>query len=441
MVDRIGALLFAVFLALPASARAQDASVNGAAVDESNALLPGVTVTATEVATGRQVVGVTGQNGAYRLLGLPAGQYTLQAAPPGFASATTSVELLVGQNATINFTLKVASVEETLNVSGSAPLVDTKAAQVAGNVDRRQMEALPINGRNWMELSMMVKGVTANTVSNRPGVSTDSNFQLHLDGQEITQNHYNFIQPKISREAIAEYQIVTNMFDVSLGRSAGLQVQAISRAGTNRTDGSVYGFFRDNSLIAKDFFTHTVLPYSNQQVGGTIGGAIVKDKVQYFVSFEYERQPNTAVLTPAALTPQILTFPSEDRTSSFLGRLDYDLGPKGHLVIRETYFNYPQNGGLGTGDYPTRASILQYDSSIGSIDWSRVVHSNLLQEVNIGYYHHHWNFRPQDAVPLTPEYVFPGGLTVGPRWNYPQDMNPVGTTWSSVLHDVVEKRP
>ncbi len=115
------------------------------------------------------------------------------------------------------------------------------SSQVAGNVDRRQMEELPLQGRNWMELSKLVKGITANDVDNTPGVSRDDMFQLNLDGQQITQKiaGSGFGQPKFSREAIAEFQIVTNMFDITQGRSAGIQVQAISQSGTNMNVGQL----------------------------------------------------------------------------------------------------------------------------------------------------------------------------------------------------------
>jgi hypothetical protein len=117
-------------------------------------------------------------------------------------------------------------------VTTESPLVDLRTARVAGNVDRRQMEELPISGRKWMQLSMMVPGITANAVGDTPGISGLTNFQLNLDGQEITQHTSvaSFGQPGISRDAIAEYQVVTNMFDVTSGRSAGIQVQAISRS-------------------------------------------------------------------------------------------------------------------------------------------------------------------------------------------------------------------
>src|SRR5207249_2922258 len=234
----------------------------------------------------------------------------IQAELSGFSTVILSkVELLVGQNATIPFTLKIAQVSETLTVLGESPLVDTSSSQVAGNVNPRQMEELPLQGRNWLELSKLVKGITANEISINPGVADDM-FQLNLDGQQVTQKiSGGFGQPKFSRESIGEFQLVTNMFDITQGRSAGVQVQAVSRAGTNRTQGSFYGFFRDDTLNAADFLTHTVLPYQNQQIGGSLGGPIVKDKVHYFASYEYEREPGTTFSAPAALPGETFTIP------------------------------------------------------------------------------------------------------------------------------------
>src|SRR6185369_14784166 len=213
------------------------------------------------------------------------GKYKVQAELQGFSSVVfPQVELLVGQNATVPFVLKIASVSETLTITAESPLVDVASSQVAGNVDRRQMEQMPLQGRNWMELSKLVKGITANDVTNTPGVGSDDMFQLNLDGQQITQKiaGSGFGQPKFSREAIAEFQIVTNMFDITQGRSSGIQVQAISRSGTNNMSGSLYGFFRSDKFNAKDAVANRVLPYQNQQVGGALGGPIVKDKIHFF---------------------------------------------------------------------------------------------------------------------------------------------------------------
>src|SRR5581483_8004205 len=195
--------LFIASLAVPAFA--QDASLSGTVTDDTKAVLAGATITATSLETGVQTVAVADATGQYRLR-LPAGTYKLLAELSGFGPVVIQqVELLVGQNATVPLTLKVAQLTEALTVTAESPLVDTSSSQVAGNVDRRQMESLPLQGRNWMELSKMVKGITANDVnSNRPGVDTDDMFQLNLDGQQITQKTAGsgFGQPKFSRESI-----------------------------------------------------------------------------------------------------------------------------------------------------------------------------------------------------------------------------------------------
>src|SRR5262245_60985965 len=201
---RPGLLALAIALGLTASVAAQQqASILGSVVDESKAVVPGVSITATEISSGRQYVAVSDQHGEYRLLNLDPGRYKLQAEISGFASVVVpQLELLVGQNATLPFVLKVATLEESLTVTGESLLVDTTSSQVAGNIDRRQMEELPLQGRNWQELSLLVKGITANNVAERPGVGRDDQFQLNLDGQQIKESvgGSGFGQRKISGE-------------------------------------------------------------------------------------------------------------------------------------------------------------------------------------------------------------------------------------------------
>src|SRR5688572_30832100 len=296
MVTWIAALL----VASSTAAAAQDGSLIGTVTDDTKAVLPGATVTAASLETGRQLVAVTNERGEYRIPGVPAGRYTIKVELAGFSMVVLpELELLVGQNRTVPFILQVATLQESVTVTGESPLVDMRSAAISGNVDRRQMEGLPLQGRNWMELSMMVKGITANHVDNQPGVR-DRAFQLNLDGQEITQQvaGSGFGQPKFSREAIAEFQVITNLFDITMGRSQGIQVQAISRSGTNDLNGSVYGYFRDDRFNGKDFVAGRVLPYSNQQSGAAVGGPIIRDRLHYFLSYEYEREPNTIVTSP-----------------------------------------------------------------------------------------------------------------------------------------------
>jgi hypothetical protein len=443
----VASVVVAVVLLGSPQALAQEATVVGTVVDESGAMLPGVTVTATNLATGREYVAVTVERAEYRLLALPAGRYKIQAELPGFATVVVpTIELLVGQNATVPFTLKVAPFEETVVVSSESPLVDLRSSQVAGNVDRRQMEALPINGRNWMELSLLVKGITANSVGSRPGVSNDRDFQLNLDGQQITNQRCcsgTFGNAQLSREAIAEYQVVTNLFDVSMGRSTGIQVQAITKSGTNNFDGSLYGYFRDDALNSADFFTGKVLPYSNQQTGGALGGPIVRNRAHFFGSYEYEREPNTVVVSPSAYTTgQLMTLQTKNNIKNLLGRVDYQLTTNDRFSVRAlVYQRFNPLDSLSTNTHPTRGTARTRESIGVGGTWTRVMGGNRMQEVNAGYFRYHYNNGIPDDVSPTPEYNFPG-LVIGPAWNYPNPAySPVANvayhlTWHTGAHDL-----
>jgi hypothetical protein len=419
------AIIVSVILARPEIGLAQQASIIGTVLDESKAVLPGVSITATSVDTGRQFTDISMENGLYRLAGLPAGRYDLQAQLPGFASTLVkNVELLVGQNATIALTMKLAALDQTVTVNGEAPLVDSQQAQVAGNVDTRQMQEIPIAGRNWQQLTTLVKGITMNTVTVRPGVSQDSAFLLSLDGQNITNtaSNSNFGQPIISRDAIAEYQVITNLFDVTMGRSTGIQVQAVSKSGSNTVHGSVYGYFRDRRLNAADQYAHRVLPYADQQVGGTLGGPIIKDKMQYFFAYEGERAPNTIILTPAALSGQQFQLPTETDQRKPLARFDYQINAKDHLSVRWGYSRSFNANSVSS--VPSAAVSQLYDSNFVSANWSHAGSPSLLQELKVNYFHYHWHYAAADFVPpsisgSTPTYSFPG-LSLGTPSNYPQ---------------------
>ncbi|HUK35680.1 MAG TPA: carboxypeptidase-like regulatory domain-containing protein, partial [Vicinamibacterales bacterium] len=173
-----------VLVAMRASA--QQATIAGVVTDESKAVLPGVTVTVTDIAKGTQLVAVSDARGEYRVLQLAPGTYKLQAELEGFASVVQDkISILVGQNVTVPVVMKVATVSETLTVTGQSPLVDTTSTQVAGNINPTQMQEVPLLGRNWLELSKMVPGMTANVISTyAPGVSAN-NWAMNLDGQMV----------------------------------------------------------------------------------------------------------------------------------------------------------------------------------------------------------------------------------------------------------------
>jgi hypothetical protein len=454
---RVGSssVLAAVMVLVAAVAFAQqNATVLGVVTDESKGVLPGVTVTATDLGTGRVASAVTDERGEYQIRNLPPGRYSVTAELSGFGTATVPIlELRVGQNATLPFSLSLGALAETITVTGESPLVDITSSEVAGNVDRRQMEELPLAGRNWMELSLQVKGITANNVDNRPGVGDDNAFQLNLDGQQITNKvaSSGFGQPKFSREAIAEFQIITNLFDITQGRSTGVQVQAISKSGTNNLHGSAYGYFRDDKWNAADFVAQRVLPYQNQQTGASLGGPLRKDKLHYFVSYEYEREPGTVFFAPVNL-PTIRTSAADKQVNhSALGRVDQDWTSNSHLSYRFSFWRFDRPNDK-QAEHPTQSASRTRKADNFLVSWSHVRSSSLVEEVRVGYNTFGWtNGVALDqlvtAAPPgwlgtgTPSFNFING-TIGPPQNFPQEFNQkqitarYDLTWNKSGHEM-----
>ena len=159
------------------------------------------------------------------------------------------------------------------------------------------MTELPSQGRNWMSLALLAPGNRTNAqgatpVQDRVDVRE---FQLNVDGMAVTANLGTGNQARYSKDAIAEFQFISNRFDATQGRSSGVQVNAITKSGTNQFSGSFLGNFRDSKWNAEDPVLLRVLPYSNQQVSGTLGGPIVQNKLHFFGNYEYERQPLTSI--------------------------------------------------------------------------------------------------------------------------------------------------
>src|SRR5579862_5395319 len=405
--------LVLLLLSMSAPAWAQQASIAGSVVDQTKAVLPGVSVTVTEVATGVQASVVADERGEFRFPRLNAGVYKLQAELQGFSNVLVpKIELEVGQSMAVPITMALSTVNESVTVSGQAPLIDTMSTQVAGNVNRTQMEDVPLLGRNWLELAKMVPGMTSNVISaTNPGLSANS-WAMNVDGQQISNKTSQGLgQPKISRDAIAEYQIVTNLYDVTQGRSTGVQLQAITKSGTNTVSGSTYGFFRDASLNSADAVSGTVLPYSDQQFGGTVGGPIVLDKMHYFLSYEYERTPLSIFNTIQTLG-QSFTIPEKQTTTSLLARVDNQLTRNDRLSVRATYSNYLDPAyGASTGHPSQDATATQGSFNLLGT-WSKVLSSTAVQEAKVGWKHYTFSYVPVIAGD-TPEYDFPG-LIVGP---------------------------
>jgi hypothetical protein len=228
-----------VMLAVPVAATAQEATLSGTVKDTQGAVLPGVTITATNEASGNTFLAVSDGAGAFRIP-LRIGTYRLTAELAGFGTVTRSgLQLLVGQQAAVALQMGPATLQETVTVSGEAPLIDVVSSTVSGNIDQRQMQDLPLNGRNWLDLTLLAPGNRSNAGGESPIPRAQVGFQINMDGQQVTNSiaGSNFGQPRYSRDSIAEFEFVSNRFDATQGRSMGVVVNAVTKSGTNQPSG------------------------------------------------------------------------------------------------------------------------------------------------------------------------------------------------------------
>ena len=381
--------VFAVaLLFIPAIGSAQDATVNGAVTDSTGGVLPGVTVTALHTATGNTFTAVTDERGNYRIP-LRVGMYRLTLELQGFGAAARQFEALVGQTLTIDVQLMPSTVQESVTVTGEAPLIETTSSTLAGNIDPRQTKDLPVNGGNWLDLSLLAPGNRSNGADpNTPTARNRFDFQLNIDGQQVTNNgRNNAANPRVSQEAIGEFQFIASRWDASQGRSNGVLVNAVTKSGTNTSTGSAAVSFRSSRFNARDFVQDRVLPYSNQRFNGTYGGPIRRDRAHYFVYYEREREPSTITFNspyPAFNVDQ------ERRVIDWNGgaRLDFQIGAQQHLMLRGTKWirTDPAYAGLnGATTHPSSQGYSSANSDTLFVTHSKVLGNRGLNEVKFGF--------------------------------------------------------
>jgi hypothetical protein len=203
---------------------------------------------------------------------------------------------------TLNLQMSPSALAETVTVTGESPLIETTTSSLGGNIDPRQMSELPVQGRSWTALALLAPGNRTNAFGGEGGANDTPvqdradvrEFQVNVDGQQVSQELGIAGQPRYSRDSIAEFQFISNRFDATQGRSMGVQVNAITKSGTKTFSGSLGGYFRDDRFNEADPVLKRVLPYSNQQISGSVSGPIRQNRMHFFANYEYEREPLTS---------------------------------------------------------------------------------------------------------------------------------------------------
>jgi len=442
MTLRLWSPALLAFLCLPLAAQVDHASLSGTVTDASGAVVQSATVETLSIGTGFRRQTVTGTGGTYEIPGLPIGVYAVTFSKQGFKpTQVNDVELVVGQPRTIDASLQVGVTTETVEVTGTLETVNRSSAEVGGSVEAAQIKDLPVDGRNWASLMLLVPGAVNYGNAGQRAIQfdghslDDSNFVFDgIDASGVQeQTQKADARLNISLDSIAEFRVSTAVYTAEAGSAGGAQVSVVSKSGTNDYHGSGFYMLRNDHLDARSPFDGPTLPpFSLNQFGASFGGAIVKNKAFFFANYEGLRQslgqtfyqnlvPNAAyraqvIATSPALAPLVNAYrqgtaPHDSisdyvtdvatntvREDSGMFRLDYIFNGKSSAYFRYNVDNaYIDNPSDALGDHavvdlvPTNVVLqFQHIFSATTVDEAKV-------GVNRANYHN-WGYGTAPAA-------------------------------------------
>ncbi len=452
-----------VAFASAASAQTFRGGIQGTVTDQTEAALPGVIVTATSVDTGLSRSVETDTSGNFFFSELPLGEYTLTTRLPGFAPQTVKgVEVEASRSRRVDVQLQPGGVEESIEVRAGSPLVDSTRNVQGGTIDGKQAAEIPLNGRDFTKLLSLVPGTAADPsgINDSPGsfglFSINGNRgrsnNYLLDGTDMNDGYRNL--PAINEggvfgtpatvlpiDAVAEFPILSGA-EAEYGRNAGGIVNIVTKSGTNRLAATVYEFFRDDALGARNFFNRSPAPrneFRNNQFGGSAGGPIKTDRTFYFLAYEGQREhgglpgparvptdeelqgaiaANGGVVNPVMQgildrhpwpAPNqasdengnnlTATTQFDNRVDSFIAKIDQHVGNVDLLTVRYFLGDSDQSfplGLLGGGFLPGYNTDTPTNVQLVSGSFTHLLSTKLLLEVRGGYNRFDETFFPED---------------------------------------------
>jgi hypothetical protein len=392
----IALLAFAPFAF--SQANVNSGSITGTVTDPSGATVPNVPVSITNTATGRTINLTTSSSGGYTTGALQPGPYTIKVTAKGFQSVSLPLTVQVGNTATGNVKLTLGQETQVVEVQAETEQVNTQQATVQGVLNSQQIENLPVNGRNFLDLAQLEPGVQIQDGQNfdptKAGYSSISfggrfgrTARINVDGVDISDETVGTTTEDIPSSAIQEFQLAQSNLDISTDLTSSGAVNVVTKSGTNALHGEGFGLFRDSSQAAalptQGFASP---PFQRSQFGGSIGGPIIKDKFFFFLDAERIKQDSVSpVIVADPLSALSGTFTQPFRETSTLARADYQLG-KAKLFYRFSYFQNSLDAtfGLGFSVYDnkdiTRNHVFGIDFATGS--WSHSIRYSYLKFQN-----------------------------------------------------------
>jgi hypothetical protein len=431
-------LFLAASLTLALAAFCQDlgtAGLTGAVADPSGAMVSGAQITVHSNANGTERHTTTTSAGIFVVAELAPGDYELTVNSSGFAQSKTTVHLVVGQQANVRLNLHVGNQEQKIQVSDEAPLVQTNSSVVDGIIDAKAIDSLPLNGRNFLELALLMPGnspaplfdpTKSDTVLVSSAGQLGRGQNVTIDGGDDNDDVVGGMLLNLPEDAVQEFQIATNRFDASLGRSTSSVVNVVSKQGTNELHGTAALFARDKALQANpDNFGHPQTetpPFRREQYTGSIGGALVKDRAWWFTSFEYRDQMGGILVGQRDLASHSITTGFAEAPLTDLlgtGRVDWQLSPKDTVTSRYSIERFDGTSNSATdraigSDGEVQDSVNHFQDITTS--WTRVISPTMLNRArfSVNLFQNNTNGTDQG-----PQIDFPS-IETGSSYRVPQ---------------------
>ena len=435
------ALVTAFVLLLSAIALAQTTvstgSIVGTVIDPSGAVLSGAKVTITHIATGQVISLTTNSSGAFSSGALNPGEYRAQVSAKGFSTVSQVITVQVNSTASFNPKLQVGRESEVIEVQATAAQVNTEQAEVQGVITSGQIESLPVNGRNFLDLAQLEPGDQIQdgakfdpTKVGYSSISFGSRFgrtaRINVDGVDISDETVGTTTEDIPASSIEEFSLAQSSLDLSNDLTSSGAVNVTTKSGTNTFHGEAFGTYRDSSVGAAGLPSPSASitsPYQRNQEGANFGGPVMKDKLFFFLDGERTLQHLAApVLEGEPFQAYSGTFPAPFKEEELTGRADYSLTKTARMFYRYNYFQnkvyatyFPSSFQVYQNKDYTRNSVVGLDFSTGSfthtIRFSYLKFQNEIQDATRG-----------SGLPFAdfPVSINIGSFTVGPNLLAPQ---------------------
>jgi carboxypeptidase family protein len=427
-------VLCAIFAAQAAFAQESlnYASVSGRVSDASGAVIEGAQVTARQTDTNLTSSANSDREGRFRFPYLRVGRYEITIHHQGFTDLTRSLTLTVGSAFELPVSLAVASTETNITVRGDMAVLEAARSQIAGTVSQAEVRALPLNGRNFLDLALLVPGVSpTNTASNQlfaetsavPGqgisVGSQRNFSNNfiVDGLSANDDAAGLSGIFYGLDVVNEFQVVTSGGQAEFGRALGGYVNVVTKSGTNALHGDAYGYFRNDRFDAGNALSHTALPLTQMQYGASLGGPVIRDRTFYFANFEQRELNQSGLITIASANVAAINahlaatgYPGQAiytglysnpvHNTNFLAKMDHQFSERDQFSARYSLYDVHSPNSRGAGGLNAASAAAGLDNTDQTIAASNIatLSPRLVNETRAQFTRSILNAPPSDPI-------------------------------------------